>query len=107
MVWIKGSDDHTEELIRRFDRAPKPMAYQPKFLADCWDRYLSETGKGAAQVDPDDFIRWTYGQALAQRQPIYEAMAQNWGVTVAASDMATVRDAGDFTDVIGAALAQR
>ena len=25
MVWIEGSDAHTDELIKRFDRAPKPM----------------------------------------------------------------------------------
>ena len=33
LVWIKGDEAHTQELIRRFDRAPKPMAYQPEFLA--------------------------------------------------------------------------
>ena len=32
MIWIEGSEAHTEELIRRFDRAPKPMAYSPDFL---------------------------------------------------------------------------
>jgi hypothetical protein len=26
LVWIKGDAAHTQELIRRFDRAPKPMA---------------------------------------------------------------------------------
>ena len=26
MVWIKGSEDHTAELIRRFDRAPKRLS---------------------------------------------------------------------------------
>src|SRR5690554_5786468 len=31
-VWIRGSEAHTAELIRRFDRAPKPMYYQPAFL---------------------------------------------------------------------------
>lgn len=107
MVWIKGSDEHTEELIRRFDRAPKPMAYQPKFLTECWERYLHETGKSETRVDPDAFIRWTYGRALAHRQPLYRAMGKNWGVTVDASDMATVRDTSDFSAVIGAALANR
>jgi hypothetical protein len=34
-------------------------------------------------------------------------MAKNWGVTVNASDMATVRDTSDFSAVIGAALANR
>ncbi|WP_425070348.1 ATPase [Sagittula sp. S175] len=106
MVWIRGSEEHTAELIRRFDRAPKPMAYRPDFLADAWARYLSETGQTEAQVDPDAFIRWTYAQALAHRQPIYEAMADKWGVTVDASQMATVRTAEDFDQVIAAALPQ-
>ena len=42
MVWIKGDEAHTEELIRRFDRAPKPMSYQPEFLARVWEEYLKE-----------------------------------------------------------------
>ena len=104
MVWIRGSEDHTAELIRRFDRAPKPMAYQPAFLTACWDAYLDETGLSPARVDPDAFIRWTYARALAHRQPLYEAMARNWGVTVDASAVATVRDEADFNAVIAAAL---
>src|SRR5690606_14705759 len=31
LVWIRGSEEHKEELIRRFDRAPKPIYYQPEF----------------------------------------------------------------------------
>ena len=104
MVWIRGSEAHTEELVRRFDREPKPMAYQPAFIAACWTQYLDETGTSETRVDPDAFIRWVYARALAHRQPRYEAMARNWGITVDAADMATVRDHADFTEVIGAAL---
>ncbi|KNG95552.1 hypothetical protein [Pseudaestuariivita atlantica] len=106
MIWIEGSDAHTEELIRRFDRAPKPMAYQPDFLADGWAAYLAETGQTETQVDPDAFIRWTYARALAHRQPRYAAMARNWGVTVQAEDLADLRDAADFDAVVEAALAR-
>jgi hypothetical protein len=104
MVWIRGSEAHTAELVRRFDRAPKPMAYQPEFLTGAWRDYLDETGCAEDSVDPDGFIRWTYARAMAHRQPLYQAMADNWGVTVEAEDMATVRDAADFDDVIAAAL---
>ncbi|AUC55623.1 ATPase [Sagittula sp. P11] len=104
MVWVRGSDAHTEDLIRRFDRAPKPMAYRPDFLASAWTRYLEETGKSEDRVDPDAFIRWTYAQALAHRQPLYESMANKWGITVDASDMSGVRTAADFEDVIAKAL---
>lgn len=104
LVWIRGSEDHTAELIRRFDKAPKPMAYRPDFLAAAWARYLSETGLAEAEVDPDAFIRWTYAQALAHRQPLYEEMAARWGVTVEAADMARVQNAVDFEAVIAEAL---
>ncbi|WP_306006256.1 ATPase [Aquicoccus porphyridii] len=103
MVWIKGDAAHTEELIRRFDRAPKPMAYQPEFLDAMWQRYLREEGCTEAQVDPDTFIRWTYAKALAHRQPRYEAMAK-WGVTVTADQIAGIASEADFTDVIANAI---
>jgi len=107
MVWIKGDEAHTEALIRRFDRAPKPMSYQPEFLSRVWEQYLAETGCAEDQVDPDAFIRWTYAQALAHRQPRYAAMAANWGVTVTADQIAAVRDAADFDDLIAGAIAAR
>ncbi len=104
MVWIKGSDDHTDELIRRFDKEPKPMAYQPAFLEAAWANYLAQNDLNETEVDPDAFIRWTYAKALAHRQPLYQAMADNWGITVEASDMTTVRDAKDFNAVIGSGI---
>ncbi len=105
MVWIKGSDLHTEELIRRFDRAPKPMYYQPEFLLSCWSEYLEETGQSESEVDPDTFVRWTYGRALAHRQPRYEAMSK-WGVTVTAQDVADIKTTSDFNVLIANALEQ-
>jgi hypothetical protein len=105
MVWIKGSADHTDELIRRFDRAPKPMAYQPEFLETQWRAYLDQTGEAEAEVDPDAFIRFTYAKALAHRQPLYAAIAQNWGITLMADDVAQVRSEEDFNQLIATALA--
>ena len=100
MIWIQGSDAHTAALIARFDRAPKPMAYQPEFLARVWGEYLTQNDCGETDVDPDAFIRWTYAQALAHRQPRYAAMARNWGLTVTAEDIGQVRNAADFDALI-------
>ncbi len=105
MIWIEGSDAHTAELIRRFDRAPKPMAYQPAFLLRVWDAYLAETGLAEDAVDPDAFIRFTYARALAHRQPRYRAMADRWGLTVAAEAVAEARTEGDFVEMVAEALA--
>ncbi|SHJ21816.1 ATPase [Wenxinia saemankumensis] len=106
-VWIEGTDAHTEALIRRFDRAPKPMSYQPAFLDSCWDRYLAETGAAADSVDPDAFVRWTYARALAHRQPRYRAMADRWGVTVQAADMADLSAPDEIVAAVARAIDAR
>ena len=102
-IWIKGDADHTQELIRRFDKAPKPMAYQPEFLLRVWKEYLVEHNCAPNNVNPDDFIRWAYAQALAHRQPRYEAMAK-WSVTVTSDQVAALNTEADFVDLIGDAL---
>ena len=99
LVWIQGSEDHTAELIRRFDRAPKPMYYRPDFLTQKWDEYLQLKGQTPNQIDPDAFVRWTYAQALAHRQPLYAGMAK-WGVTVDADQIADVKSPDDFNRLI-------
>lgn len=107
MVWIEGSEAHTEELVRRFDRAPKPMYYQPAFLERAWVEYRVERGLKEDEVNPDDFVRWTYRRALNHRQPRYAAMARHWGVSVTAEEVAQVRDASDFTALVAEAIARR
>lgn len=107
MVWIEGSDEHTAELIRRFDKAPKPMAYRADFLTRCWDEYIIENNVKPDEVDPDDFIRSTYARALAHRRPLYEAMARNWGVTVGADEVARARDAADVIAMVADAIGRR
>ncbi len=107
MIWIEGTEAHTSDLIRRFDKAPKPMAYQPEFLSRVWAQYLSENNVSENDVDPDAFIRWTYAQALAHRQPRYKAMADIWGLTVSAHDVGLVRSADDLTALVARALEMR
>ncbi|APX90899.1 ATPase [Brevirhabdus pacifica] len=107
LVWIRGSDDHVDELERRFRKSPKPMYYRPDFRDKLWDDYLRENAVTPDQVDPDAFVRWAYRQAMDHRQPIYDAMARKWGVTVDATDVARVRDEADFNALIGEALGRR
>ncbi len=107
LIWIEGSDRHTAELIARFDRAPKPMYYQPEFLHKAWSDYLSQNAIAPDQVDPDAFVRWTYARALAHRQPRYRAMAENWGISVTAEEVRLVASAQDFENLIAVALDRR
>ncbi len=106
LVWIKGSDAHRDELIRRFDRAPKPIYYQPKFLQAVWADFLAKEGKPEDRVDPDAFLRFAYARLLDHRQPRYAAMAR-LGLTVTAEEVAAVKSAADFDDLIARALEAR
>lgn len=106
LIGLEGSEAHTAELIRRFDRAPKPMAYQPEFLTAAWDEYLRENNCAEADVDPDSFIRWTYARALAHRKPRYAAMAP-WGVTLSPGEVSRIADTASFEHVIAGAIERR
>jgi len=107
MVGIEGTDAHAAELARRFDRAPKPMYYQPAFLEAAWAEYLDLRQVTEDRVDPDDFVRWTYARALAHRRPRYAAMARNWGVSVTAEEVHAVRSPAEFDTLISRALERR
>ncbi|UWQ17013.1 ATPase [Jannaschia sp. M317] len=104
MVWIEGTEDHTQTLIDRFSRAPKPMCYRPTFLTAAWAAHLDRTGKRPDQVDPTEFAVEAYAAAIRERQPRYAAMARNWGVKTTAAEVASVRDAEDVNDLVAAAL---
>jgi hypothetical protein len=106
MVWIKGSEAHRDELVRRFDRAPKPMYYQPEFLRAAWAEYLARHGVTEATADPDAFLRFAYARLLDHRQPRYAAMAR-LGATITAEEATAVRTPEDFTDLVARAIDRR
>ena len=105
MVWIEGSSHHTDELIKRFDENPKPMCYDPGFLDLKWKEYLKINKCSVIDVDPDDFVRWTYSEAMAHRNPIYQSMA-SWGITVQADLISQVKTPSEFNSLIGSTISR-
>jgi len=104
LVWIKGSEAHTDALIDRFDKNPKPMCYEKSFLATKWEEFIYLKNINANEVDPNEFIRWTYSKALSHRQPRYEKMSK-WGITVKAEDIEKVKNTNQFNSLIENTLA--
>ena len=103
-VWIEGTEEHTEELVKRFIKSPKPMYYNEKFLIECWDNFLKEKSVSESKVDPNEFIIWGYRKLLENRSPRYRKIAKDWGITLKASDVASVRSADEFKSLISANL---
>jgi hypothetical protein len=107
LVWLKGSDAHRDALIARFDRAPKPIYYQPDFLAGVWADYLAQQNLPEDRVDPDAFLRFAYARLLDHRQPRYAAMAR-WGVTIEPEALARAAASPQgFSSAIADALERR
>ena len=104
IIWLKGSPEHTDMLVERFNQAPKPMFARSEAMTSRWERYLSDRGLTEHQVDPDDFIRWSYRQMLDDRLPRYQAIAQNWGIAIDADQFFGVSSAEEFVEIVGRSL---
>ncbi len=104
LVQIEGTETLEDELVRRFEKAPKPMYYPEAFLVARWEEYRRERGLIEAEVDPDDFIAWGFRRLLAHRVPRYRAMARRWGVSVTAAEIEAVATPEDFDALIARAI---
>jgi len=108
LVHIRGTERDAAELVRRFRQSPKPMYYQPPFLTRKWAEFKELNGiTDDAQVDPDAFGAWGFEALLHDRLPRYQKLADRYGCTIEASDLATVRDGDEFVDLVTAALGKR
>lgn len=104
LVGIESSAEHNIKLAERFAADPKPMCYQAGFLNKSWAKYLNENNVTSDEVNPDDFVRWTFSRALDRRDPIYRAMAERWGVSVTADAIAGATTPAKFHEMITRAL---
>ncbi|AVF06004.1 MULTISPECIES: ATPase [Devosia] len=108
LIFIRGTGKDATELVRRFKKSPKPMYYRPEFLVEKWGEYKLINGiLNDDDVDPAGFGAWGFEALLHDRLPRYEALADNFGYVVEASDLATARDGDEFVDLIAAAIEKR
>lgn len=108
LLYIRGTEKDAEELVRRFRAHPKPMYYQPHFLLAKWAEFKTlNKVESDRDVDPDAFGAWGFEALVHDRLPRYQALADNFGYTVGAADLATVRDGADFIGLMGKAIANR
>jgi hypothetical protein len=108
LVYIRGTEKDAAELVRRFRESPKPMYYRPDFLTAKWAEYKALNGVTSDDdVDPDGFGAWGFEALLTDRLPRYQRLADNFGYTIEAADLATVRDGDEFLDLLANAMRAR
>ncbi len=107
IVQIRGTRALSDELVRRFEKNPKPMYYPEDFLREVWAEYLAETGLAEEEVDPDAFVTWGFRRLVARREPLYDEIGARWGVTVEAADIAALRSPAEFEALVAEAIRRR
>ena len=103
-VYIQASRAHRDDLLARFRASPKPMFFNQGFLAELWSEYLANEECTEEGVSPGDFLRFAFERLLDWRTPRYDALAHRWGVTLALEEIAAIRVAADFDQIVAAAI---
>jgi hypothetical protein len=103
-VWVKGSQNQTDQLLERFKKSPKPMFYNESFLKEKWAEYLMLHNENPDEVEPDNFMSYGFNALILRRLPIYEKIATNWGVTLQATDITELTTPDDLIEIIAEAV---
>jgi len=101
LLYIEGTPEHTQMLVERFRKNPKPMYYQPAFLEAKWAEYKHLNGiSDDSKVDPDGFAVWGFEQLLHHRLPLYRKIARNFGYHIPMSAVPQVNSGADFNALV-------
>lgn len=108
LLYIKATRQDEQELIRRAEKAPKPLYYREEFLDEQLAVYMQDNAiPYVAMIDPDDFVRWIFPRLFKSRIPRYDAIAERYGYTVTTEELSTVKSEQDFIDLIAKAIARK
>ena len=103
-VWVKRSQNQTDQLLERFKKSPKPMFYNESFLKEKWAEYLMVYNENPDEVEPDNFMSYGFNALILRRLPIYEKIATNWGVTLQATDITELTTPDELIEIIAEAV---
>ena len=108
IVYLKASDSMLDELVHRALACPKPLYYKPEFLDENLTMYLSEKNIDSADtIIPDDFFRWIFPRLVDYRIPLYENIAQQYGVVIDAEQIQYLNSQLEVIDMIADSLDKR
>lgn len=108
IVYIKIPRSFEQTIIDRAKTDPKPLYYREEFL----DAKLPEFMRlkdyiSTDEIPPDEFVSWVFPELFKSRLPRYEAIAEQYGYTVGADEIATVNCENDFIQLIAEAIAKK
>lgn len=108
IIYIKIPATLEQTIIDRAKSDPKPLYYREAFLDEKLAEFMSINNYPSADlIPPDEFVTWVFPELFKSRIPRYQAIADEYGYTVDANDVAKVTNEDDFIRLITNALAKQ
>jgi len=108
IIYIKTADELNQTIIQRAKTVPKPLYYREAFLDEQLKDFMQEKGyQDSNEIAPDEFVSWVFPKLFNSRLPRYQAIADQYGYTLDASEVAKVNNADDFMQLIATAIDQQ
>ena len=84
------------------------MYYRPELLVEKWAEYKNlHQIECDNDIDPNEFAAWGFEAILLDRLPRYQALADKFGYSVDAHEIADIRDSQDFISLMSRAIDRR
>ena len=108
IVYIKIPHTLEQTIIERSKTDPKPLYYREAFLDEKLTQFMHLKNYASTNImPPDEFVSWVFPELFKSRLPRYQSIADQYGYTVDANDVATVKNETDFIQLITDALAKQ
>lgn len=105
IIYIKIPDSLKQTITARAKTDPKPLYYREAFLDEKLAEFMSiNQYTDANQIPPDDFVSWVFPELFESRLPRYQAIADQYGYTLDANDVAKVTNENEFMQLIADAI---
>lgn len=105
ILYIEIPDTLEQTIVERAKTDPKPLYYREDFLDVHLEKFMFLNGyTEIEQIIPDEFVTWVFPYLFQARVPRYEAIAQEYGYTLDANDVAKVNNEADFIELIATAI---
>ena len=107
IIYIKIPPALEQTIIERAKTDPKPLYYREAFLDEKLAEFMGLKNYASTDImPPDEFVTWVFPELFKSRIPRYQAIADEYGYTVDANDVAKVNNEDDFIKLVTDALAK-
>ncbi len=108
ILYIKIPQSLEQTIISRAKKEPKPLYYREIFLDKKLAEFMLEHNYNDPDlIPPDEFVAWVFPELYRSRLPRYQAIADQYGYTVDADEIAEVTNEDDFIQLVANVIARK